>query len=97
VRKNNPWPESPQIFRVSSAHEEGGERLYKASTTKFVGDDTGTTKSLHATKGSWAENGRPTFAPMRISEFEPPADLVLLATGFTGPERNGLVSDLGWT
>ncbi len=93
---NNPWPEWPQIFRVSSAHEEGGERLYSVSTTGFVGDDQGHVRALRAiTVEPAIENGRPTFKPVAGTEFDLPADLVLLAMGFVGAERGALLNDLG--
>jgi glutamate synthase (NADPH/NADH) small chain len=93
---DNPWPQWPQIFRVTSAHEEGGDRLYSVSTTNFVGDDQGRVRALRATKVEPAtENGRPTFKPVAGTEFDLPADLVLLAMGFVGAERGALLSDLG--
>ena len=92
----NPWPEWPQIYRVSSAHEEGGERLYAVSTTEFIGDGEGRVTALKGVQVEQkVENGRLTFAPIAGSEFELKADLVLLAMGFTGAERPGLVTDLG--
>src|SRR5688572_1813611 len=82
----NPWPEWPHIFRVSSAHEEGGERMYQVSTQRFSGDANGRVKALHAVNVEMAQrNGRTEFVPVAGSEFEIPADLVLLAMGFVGP------------
>jgi glutamate synthase (NADPH/NADH) small chain len=93
---NNPWPQWPQIFRVSSAHEEGGERLSSVSTVAFEGDAEGRVRALKATQvQSVQQNGRMTFEPVPGTEFELKADLVLLAMGFTGAEKAGLVSDLG--
>ena len=93
---DNPWPQWPNIFRVSTAHEEGGERLYAVSTQRFTGDDTGRVRALHAVKvGMVRKDGRVSFDPVPGSEFEIPADLVLLALGFVGPERGPLVNDLG--
>ena len=93
---DNPWPQWPQIFRVSSAHEEGGERLYSVSTTRFVGDANGHVRKLEGTNVvQTRENGRINFLPAPGSEFELNADLVLLAMGFTGAEKAGLVDDLG--
>jgi glutamate synthase (NADPH/NADH) small chain len=89
---DNPWPQWPQIFRVSTAHEEGGERLYAVSTQKFTGDATGHVRRLHAVK---LERQGNTFVPVAGSEFEIPADLVLLAMGFTGPDKGSLLTDLG--
>ena len=92
----NPWPEWPQVFRVSSAHEEGGERLYSVSTQRFSGTADGRVKALHAVKVEPVQsNGRTAFEPVAGSEFEIPADLVLLAMGFTGPEKGPLLGDLG--
>jgi glutamate synthase (NADPH/NADH) small chain len=93
---HNPWPTWPQIFRVSTAHEEGGERLYSVSTTGFEGRDG----QVVALKGHSVvpvqEQGRMSFAPVPGSEFTLECDLVLLAMGFTGPER-GVVDQLGVT
>jgi len=95
---NNPWPEWPNVFRVSSAHEEGGERLYQVSTQRFSGDANGRVKALHAvTVEMQQKDGRTEFAPVAGSEFEIPADLVLLAMGFTGPEKGRLLDELGVT
>jgi glutamate synthase (NADPH/NADH) small chain len=93
---DNPWPEWPNIFRVSSAHEEGGDRVYAVSTERFVGDDQGRVNRLQAvTVEVKRDGGRLRFDRQAGTEFELEADLVLLAMGFTGPERNGLLSDLG--
>ncbi len=93
---DNPWPEWPQIFRVSTAHEEGGERLYAVSTQRFSGDADGHVRALHATKvEAVRQDGRMQFEPVPGSEFEIPADLVLLAMGFVGPEKSKLLADLG--
>jgi len=95
---DNPWPTWPQIFRVSSAHEEGGDRLYSVSTQRFSGDERGHVRALHAVKVEMKkQDGRMQFAPAPGSEFEIPADLVLLAMGFVGPERQGLLESLGVT
>ena len=93
----NPWPQWPNIFRVSSAHEEGGERVYAVSTQRFSGDERGHVKELHAvnvemTRG---EGGRLDFKPMAGTEFTLDVDLVLLAMGFVGPERSGPIEELG--
>ena len=93
---DNPWPQWPQIFRVSSAHEEGGERLYAVSTERFSGDASGNVRALHAVKVEMVKkDGRTVFERVAGSEFEIPADLVLLAMGFTGPEKGALLTDLG--
>ena len=93
---DNPWPQWPNIFRVSPAHEEGGERLYSVSTQRFVGDVAGRVRALQATKVEIIrKDGRVHVQPIPGSEFEIQADLVLLAMGFLGPERGALVNDLG--
>jgi len=93
---DNPWPLWPQVFRVSSAHEEGGERLYAVSTQRFSGDADGRVRTLHAVKVDVVKrDGRMQFVPVPGSEFEIPAELVLLAMGFVGPERCGLLEGLG--
>jgi glutamate synthase (NADPH/NADH) small chain len=94
--EDNPWPLWPQIFRVSSAHEEGGERLYAVSTQRFSGDEQGRVRALHAVKIEVVkQDGRMQFVPVAGSEFEIPAELVLLAMGFVGPEKGGLLDSLG--
>jgi glutamate synthase (NADPH/NADH) small chain len=93
---DNPWPQWPNIFRVSTAHEEGGERLYSVSTQRFLGDGTGHVRGLQAVKVEMVkEGGRVQFVPVPGSEFELRADLVLLAMGFLGPEKMRLLDDLG--
>jgi glutamate synthase (NADPH/NADH) small chain len=93
---DNPWPQWPNIFRVSTAHEEGGERLYAVSTQRFTGDASGHVRTLHAVQVEMVrKDGGMHFDPVPGSEFEIPADLVLLAMGFIGPERGPLVNDLG--
>ena len=92
---DNPWPEWPRVFRVSSAHEEGGHRVYSVSTESFSGDDTGHVRALHGTRVDMRrEDGRPAFETVPGSEFTMDADLVLLAMGFVGPVREGLLSEL---
>jgi glutamate synthase (NADPH/NADH) small chain len=93
---NNPWPLWPNIFRVSSAHEEGGERLYAVSTEKFTGNGHGRVTTLHGTKVNISnQNGRLDIKPLPGSDFTLDADLVLLAMGFLGPERGGMLEALG--
>jgi glutamate synthase (NADPH/NADH) small chain len=93
---DNPWPEWPRIFRVSTAHEEGGERLFAVATRRFSGDAGGRVRTLHAVKVEMArQDGQARFVDVPGSEFELPADLVLLAMGFVGPERSPLLADLG--
>jgi glutamate synthase (NADPH/NADH) small chain len=93
---DNPWPQWPNVFRVSSAHEEGGERVYAVSTQRFAGTPDGHVSELHAVKVDMVrEGGRLDFRPVPGTEFTLRADLVLLAMGFLGPERKGLVESLG--
>jgi glutamate synthase (NADPH/NADH) small chain len=94
---DNPWPQWPNIFRVSSAHEEGGERVYSVSTQRFLGE-AGRVKKLEAiTVNMVREGGRLDFKPVPDTEFALDVDLVLLAMGFVGPETPGMLSDLGVT
>ena len=92
---DNPWPQWPNVFRVSSAHEEGGERVYAVSTQRFLGDG-GHVKRLAAVKVDMLrERGRVEFRPVPGSEFTLDVELVLLAMGFVGPEKPGMLTDLG--
>ena len=93
---DNPWPLWPNIFRVSTAHEEGGERDYCISTRHFSGED-GRVKRLHGVRVEFAPgpNGRPTMRELPGAEFEMDVDLVFLAMGFLGPERNTMIAQLG--
>jgi len=93
---NNPWPNWPVIFRTSSAHEEGGERLFSVATSEFLGDDDGNVRALRGHEIEMVTtDGRPEFRPIPGTEFEIPCDLVLLAMGFVGPQREGLLEELG--
>jgi glutamate synthase (NADPH/NADH) small chain len=93
---DNPWPQWPNIFRVSSAHEEGGERVYSVLTERFTGDAHGRVTRLHAVSVDMVREGRRMdFRPVAGTGFELEVDLVLLAMGFVGPERDGLLSELG--
>ncbi len=93
---DNPWPLWPNILRTSSAHEEGGERVYSVSTERFLDDGAGRVRALQGLQVDVKrEGGRTVVAPQPGTEFELEADLVLLAMGFTGPERGGLVAELG--
>jgi glutamate synthase (NADPH/NADH) small chain len=93
---DNPWPEWPNIFRVSSAHEEGGERLYSLSTERFSGDGRGRVRALHAVNVAVTrQSGRMHIERVAGSETEVETDLVLLAMGFAGPEPSGLLAELG--
>jgi len=93
---DNPWPLWPNVFRISPAHAEGGDRVYAVLTQRFTGNENGQVVSLHGSKAQMArENGRPRFDPVEGSEFQMDVDLVLLAMGFLGPERQGLLTELG--
>jgi glutamate synthase (NADPH) small chain len=87
-----PWPTYPMIYRVSSAHEEGGSRVYAVSTQAFVGDEDGRVRALRLVD---VEGPASRFAPIPDTEREIRCDLVLLAMGFTGADRSGLLDDLG--
>jgi glutamate synthase (NADPH/NADH) small chain len=92
----NPWPTWPNIFRTASAHEEGGERWYAVTTHAFVGDDAGRVRALRGCQVEMVvEDGRPSFKDVPGTEWELEADLVLLALGFVGPQRSGLLEQLG--
>jgi len=95
---DNPWPQWPNVFRVSGAHEEGGERVYAVSTQRFLGDAQGRVRALEAVKVDMVrEGGRLEFKPIPGSEFTLEVELVLLAMGFLGAERPGMLTDLGVT
>ena len=89
---DNPWPEWPRIFRSSSAHEEGGERVFSISTERFLGDAEGRVRALQTVQ---VDVGRSGITRIEGTEQEMAADLVLLAMGFTGPERGNVIADLG--
>ena len=96
-RKNeNPWPQWPSVFRISSAHEEGGTRDYNVSTKSFTGED-GRVTSLNCVRVEWqpTAEGRPRLVEVTGSEFVVKAELVLLAMGFVQPQHHGLLDDLG--
>jgi glutamate synthase (NADPH) small chain len=86
-----PWPLWPMQLRVEGAHEEGGIRDWSIATTKFTGDEHGNVKQLHAVR----VGPPPTFAPIPGTEFSLNADLVLIAMGFLGPVRQGMIEQLG--
>ena len=91
-----PWPTYPMIYRVSSAHEEGGERVYAVNTECFLGDDEGNLRALRAHKVEQTTvDGRMTFERIEGTDFELPCELVLLAMGFVGPQQPGLLEQLG--
>jgi glutamate synthase (NADPH) small chain len=89
--ESTPWPVYPLMYRVSSAHEEGGERVYSVNTEEFIARDGRVT----ALRGHEVKMAGGRFEKIDGTDFELEADLVLLAMGFVGPEREGLLTDLG--
>jgi glutamate synthase (NADPH/NADH) small chain len=93
--ESQPWPSYPMIYRVASAHEEGGERDYSILTKRLSGEN-GVLKKLHGVRLEWVnENGRQVMQEIAGSDFEQDVDLLLLAMGFLGPERAGMIEQLG--
>ena len=94
--ESTPWPTWPLVYRVSSAHEEGGDRVFSVSTERFLADDDGRVSGvrLQEVRPETGDDGRPRTVAVEGSEQVLPAQLVLLAMGFTGPER-GLLERLG--
>ncbi|HTZ44127.1 MAG TPA: glutamate synthase subunit beta [Jatrophihabitans sp.] len=88
----NPWPTWPLIFRTASAHEEGGERVFAVNTERFVDDGQGAVAALRAHQVEFRD-GR--FERVPGTDFDLPCELVLLAMGFVGPDRPGLLTELG--
>jgi glutamate synthase (NADPH) small chain len=91
---SNPWPTYSNIFRVSSAHEEGGERVYSVNTECFLGDSSGAVRALRAHEVRFLDG---KFVKVEGTDFELPCELVLLAMGFVGPERGAMLETLGVT
>ena len=89
---HQPWPTYPMIYRVSSAHEEGGERLFSVNTQEFLADENGDLRALRLIEVRWEDGG---FVPVEGTERELPCQLALLAMGFVGPEREGMLDELG--
>ena len=90
-----PWPYWPTILRTSSAHDEGGQRDWSVATKQFTGAN-GSVEKLHAVRLDWVkDNGRDVMREVPGSEFTLDAELVLLAMGFLGPERKGMLEQLG--
>jgi glutamate synthase (NADPH/NADH) small chain len=88
----NPWPQYSMVYRVSSAHEEGGERIYSVNTERFVDDGSGRVRALliHEVE---MKDGK--FVKVEGTDRELPADFVFLALGFVGPEKGGWLDRLG--
>jgi glutamate synthase (NADPH/NADH) small chain len=95
---DNPWPTWPLIMRTSSAHEEGGERVYAVNTECFLGDDDGNVRALRAHRVEQKfVDGRMVFEKIEGTDFELPCERVYLAMGFLGPERSAYLEQLGVT
>jgi glutamate synthase (NADPH/NADH) small chain len=86
-----PWPLWPMQLRIEGAHEEGGVRDWSIATTKFIGDENGNVTQLHGVR----VGPPPKFEPTAGTEFTMDADLILIAMGFLGPVRNGMIEQLG--
>jgi glutamate synthase (NADPH/NADH) small chain len=87
-----PWPTYPMLYRVASAHEEGGERVYAVNTKEVLGDEEGRVRALRLVE---VRRGAQGFEEVEGTEREIPAQLVLLAMGFLGPQSAGVVEQLG--
>lgn len=88
-----PWPTFPMLYKVTSAHEEGGERIYSVSTTHFEGDEEGNVQALHLIEVEFVDG---KLVQKEGTERVLPAQLVTLAMGFTGTDQaNGLVDQFG--
>jgi glutamate synthase (NADPH/NADH) small chain len=87
-----PWPTYPMLYRVSSSQEEGGERRFASQTVRLLDRGDGSVRAIEVEEVELA--GR-SFDPVPGTREELPADLVVLAMGFTGPERRSVVDDLG--
>jgi glutamate synthase (NADPH/NADH) small chain len=93
---STPWPTWPIIYRTASAHEEGGERVFAVNTECFIGDEDGNVRALraHEVEQKFVD-GRMVFEKVEDSDFELPCDIALLAMGFVGPQREGLLEQMG--
>jgi glutamate synthase (NADPH) small chain len=89
---SQPWPMQPTLFEVQTAHEEGGNRQYLASTIEFLANDVGEVRGIRIAETEYLDGRR---VPKAGTEQEVPADLILLALGFTGPEQGELHDQLG--
>ncbi len=88
---HQPWPMMPTVFEVQSAHEEGGERVFLASTVEFLPNEVGEVRAIRVAETEFIDGRR---VPKSGTEREIPADLVLIALGFTGPEADGFTDEL---
>ena len=87
----NPWPQFAMVYKVTSAHEEGGDRLYSVNTEEFLGDDDGNVKALRLHEVEMID-GR--FTKVEGTDREIPADFVFLAMGFVGPEKGSWLDEM---
>ncbi len=94
---NSPWPYWPIIFRTSTSHEEGCEREFSIETKEFLGDDAGNVQGLRTVHVEWVKDDSGRLSPREVPGTEKvwPAQLVLLAMGFLGPEKRGAIEQLG--
>jgi glutamate synthase (NADPH) small chain len=92
---DNPWPLFPFTYKVTSAHEEGGDRVYSVTTTEFAGQNGKLTALRGHEVVQKVIDGRMSFDKVDGSEFEMPVDLVFLAMGFTGPQPGGMLEQFG--
>lgn len=95
--KNTPWPYWPVIFRTSTSHEEGCQREFSIETKEFIGDEAGNLTGLRTVNVEWIKDEAGRLSPREVpgSEKVWPAQLVLLAMGFLGPEKRGAIDELG--
>ena len=94
--ENNPWPEWPRIYRTASAHEEGVERVYAVSTKRFIDDGNGNVSGLELVNVEMKNvDGRMQFVEVEGSNKTLPCDLAFLAMGFLGPQKPGMLEELG--
>jgi glutamate synthase (NADPH/NADH) small chain len=94
--QSTPWPTWPLQHRTSSAHEEGGDREFAINTVEFLGDDNGNVRALKTVRVEQVfTDGRMSFEPVEGSEEEFPAEIVMLAMGFTGPEKSPMLEQFG--
>jgi len=89
---SNPWPQYALVYKVTSAHAEGGERIYSVNTERFIGDDDGNVKALAIHEVEMVDG---KFVKVEGTDRELAADFVFLALGFTGPERGSWLDTLG--
>jgi glutamate synthase (NADPH) small chain len=100
---DNPWPQWPKVYRVDYGHEEAAAlfgrdpRTYSVMTKSFVGNQEGQVTGIRTVEINWSKDANESFRPLEIpgTERERPAQLVLLALGFEGPETEGLINQLG--